>query len=88
MNVLNNGIGIVQVTVDTTAGMITGQSVTIAEVAGVTVANGNFLVTVTGPTTFELQNTVFSGAYTGGGYVINNPGLPYGFTQVPRTGPI
>jgi Ubiquitin-activating enzyme E1 FCCH domain len=88
ISVQNNGIGIVRVIVDTTSGMITGQKVTIAEVAGVTVANGNFTITVINPTAFDLQNVIFSGSYTGGGYVINNPSLPYGFAQVPRTGPL
>jgi hypothetical protein len=35
-----------------------------------------------------LQGVLFSGAYTSGGYVINNPSLPYGFTEVPKTGPL
>jgi hypothetical protein len=39
-------------------------------------------------TQIDLQGSAFSGAYTSGGYVINNPSLPYGFTEVPKTGPL
>lgn len=88
LNVQNNGIGAIQITVDSTEGMISGQQVTIAEVGGVTSANGNFTITVNNLTNFTLNAAIFSGVYTGGGYVINNPSLPYGFTQVPRTGPL
>jgi hypothetical protein len=88
LNVQNNGIGAIQITVDSTEGMISGQQVTIAEVGGVTSANGNFTITVNNLTNFTLNAAIFSGFYTGGGYVINNPSLPYGFTQVPRTGPL
>jgi len=86
-NVFNSG-GLIRVIVNTTNGMITGQQVTIAEVAGVTAANGNFTITVVTENTLDLQGSTFSGSYTGGGYVINNPSLPYGFTEIPRTGPL
>lgn len=84
-NVFNSG-GLIRVVVNTTNGMITGQQVTIAEVAGVTGANGNFTITVISANTIDLQGSTFSGAYTGGGYVINNPSLPRGFNEIPRTG--
>jgi hypothetical protein len=87
-NVTNNGIGIVRITVSTTNGMITGQMVTIRDVTGVPNADGDFTITVANTFQFDLQNTLFTGAYTGGGYVINNPSLPYGFTEVPKTGPL
>jgi hypothetical protein len=88
LNVANNGIGIVRITLTTTNGMITGQKVTIRDVEGVPNANGDFTVTVVNMTTIDLQNTLFTGAYTGGGYVINNPALPYQFAEVPKTGPL
>jgi hypothetical protein len=68
--------------------MITGQMVTIRDVTGVPNADGDFTITVANTFQFDLQNTLFTGAYTGGGYVINNPSLPYGFTEVPKTGPL
>ena len=65
--------------------MITNQRVVIQEVGGVP-ANGNWAITVIDASNIDLQSSVFSGTYTSGGYVINNPSLPYGFAQVPRTG--
>jgi hypothetical protein len=85
-NAANNGSGLIRLTLATTNGMITGQLVTVQEVGGVTAANGNWYITVINATQIDLKLSTFSGAYTSGGYVINNPSLPYGFTQVPRTG--
>jgi hypothetical protein len=87
-NVSNNGIGVIRITLNTTDGMITGQKVIVGEVGGVTNANGSFFITVINFSQIDLQNSTFSGAYTGGGYVINDPSLPYGFTEIPRTGPL
>lgn len=76
----------IRVTVDTTNGMRTGQRIIIAEVDGVTAANGSWTITVIDDRNFDLQGSVFSGSYVSGGYAINNPSLPYNFTEVPRTG--
>jgi hypothetical protein len=84
----NNGIGLIRLTIATTNGMITGQHVTVQDVSGVSSANGNWRITVMNTTQIDLQGSAFSGAYTSGGYVINNPSLPYGFTEVPKTGPL
>lgn len=88
VNVFNNGSGLIRLVLDTTNGMITGQTVTVAEVGGVTNANGNYTITVVSAIAIDLQGSTFAGAYTNGGYVINNPALPYNFTEVPRTGPL
>jgi hypothetical protein len=88
VSVTNNGIGIIRVTVSVTSGFITGQRVIVQEVGGVTNANGRWTITVINPQQFDLQGSSFSGAYTSGGYVINDPSLPYGFDQIPRTGPL
>jgi hypothetical protein len=88
VNVTNNGIGIIRMVLNTTNGMSTGQRVTVRDVTGVPNANGDFVVTVVNTTTIDLQNALFTGAYAGGGYLINNPSLPYGFTEVPKTGPL
>lgn len=85
-NAVNNGAGLIRLTVATTNGMITGQSVIVADVGGVTAANGTFRITVINTTQLDLQASTFSGSYTAGGYVIHNPSLPYGFDEVPETG--
>ena len=86
VGVTNNGIGVIRITVSVTSGFITGQRVIIQEVGGVTNANGRWTITVINQNQFDLQGSSFVGAYTSGGYVINNPSLPYGFDQIPRTG--
>ena len=87
-NAVNNGSGLIRLTLATTNGMITGQMVTVRDVEGVTAANGDWTITVVDKTTVDLQASTFSGSYTSGGYVINNPSLPYGFSEVPKTGPL
>jgi hypothetical protein len=84
----DNGSGLIRLTVDTTNGMITGQNVTIGDVEGTTEANGNWTITVISVTEIDLQGSTFANAYVSGGYVVNNPALPYGFTEIPSTGPL
>jgi len=86
--VTNNGIGVIRLTINTTNGMITGQQVNVQEVGGVTNANGTWYITVINFSQIDLQNSSFAGSYTSGGYVINEPASPYGFDQIPRTGPL
>lgn len=85
---IDNGSGLIRLTVGNTNGFITGQSVTVQEIEGVTNANGNWTITIVSKTQIDLDGSTFAGAYTSGGYVINNPSLPRGFTEVPRTGPL
>jgi hypothetical protein len=87
-NAVNNGSGRIRLTVNTTNGMITGQNVTIGDVVGTTEANGNWKITVVNLTTLDIDNSTFTNAYSSGGYIVNNPSLPYGFTEIPRTGPL
>lgn len=87
-NAIDNGSGLIRLTIATTNGMKTGQRVIVQEVGGVTGASGNWGITVIDNTQIDLQDSTFSGAYTSGGYVINNPSLPYGFNEIPRTGPL
>ncbi len=84
----DNGDGLIRLTVDTTNGMITGQQVTVGDVVGTTEANGNWTITVVNVTQIDLQNSSFANAYSSGGYVVNNPALPYNFTEIPKTGPL
>ena len=83
----NNGSGLIRLILNTTNGMITNQMVTVQDVGGVP-AGGNWVITVINATQIDLQGSTFSGSYTSGGYVINNPSLPYGFNEVPKTGPL
>lgn len=85
-NAVDNGSGLIRLTLATTNGMITGQTVTVQDVGGVAAASGNWTITVIDATQIDLQSSVFSGTYTSGGYVVNNPSLPYNFTEVPKTG--
>lgn len=87
-NASSNGSGLIRLTVNTTNGMITGQTVTIGDVVGTTEANGNWTITVINLTTIDLVGSTFVNAYTSGGYVVNNPALPYNFTEIPKTGPL
>lgn len=87
-NCVDNGSGLIRLTVATTNGMITGQYITVQEVGGVPVSDGNWVATIVDNTTIDLQDSAFSGSYTSGGYVVNNPSLPYGSDEVPRTGPL
>lgn len=87
-NAANNGAGLIRLTINTTNGMITGQQVTVGNVVGTTEANGNWTITVISITTIDLQGSTFANAYVSGGYVVNNPSLPYNFTEIPKTGPL
>ena len=51
-------------------GYSTGMSVTVAGVLGNTAANGNWIITVLTTTTFSLNGSTGSGAYTSGGTVV------------------
>lgn len=87
-NAFNNGSGGIRLTVNTTNGMITGQDVTIGDVLGTTEANGNWTITVVSANTVDLNNSTFTNAYLSGGYIVNNPALPYNFNEIPKTGPL
>jgi hypothetical protein len=88
INVTNNGIGAIRLTINTTNGMKTGQRVNVQEVDGVANANGVWYITVINFSQIDLQNSTFVGNYIAGGYVINEPASPYGFDEIPRTGPL
>lgn len=87
-NAADNGSGLIRLTVNTTSGMITGQQVTVADIVGTTEANGNWTITVISLTEIDLVGSTFANVYTSGGYVVNNPALPYNNTTVPPTGPM
>ena len=87
-NAADNGSGLIRLTVNTTSGMITNQQVTVADIVGTTEANGNWTITVISLTEVDLIGSAFANTYTSGGYVVNNPALPYNNTTVPPTGPM
>ena len=87
-NAADNGAGLIRLTVNTTSGMITGQQVTVADIIGTTEANGNWTITVISLTEVDLVGSTFANAYSSGGYVVNNPALPYNNTTIPSTGPL
>lgn len=84
--VTNNGIGQIRLKVTTTNGMKNGQKVYVREINGVPNANGEFTITIVDANHIDLNNSTYTGYYLGGGYVINNPSVPLGFNEVPRTG--
>lgn len=59
----------IQITTASPHGLSTGNQVPIGQVTGNTAANGIWTVTVTSETTFTLNGSSGSGAYTGGGLV-------------------
>ena len=64
----NNGTGLIRLTV-TGHTLATGDSAPVANVGGVPNATGIFTVTSIDANHVDLQNSVFSGAYTGGGTI-------------------
>lgn len=62
----NNGAGLIRIS-STAHGFQTGNTVTVASVAGTTEANGTWIVTVIGADTYDLQASAFVHAYTSGG---------------------
>jgi hypothetical protein len=83
---VGNVSGAIRLTVADTSGFITNQRVIVRDVGGATAANGSWVITVVNQTKIDLQGSTFSGVYTSGGYIINDPSLPYGFDEVPKTG--
>lgn len=64
----NNGSGKIRITTATHS-FCDGDSVTISGVGGTTEANGTWTITVASTTTFDLNSSTFTNAYTSGGTV-------------------
>lgn len=74
-NAANNGSGLIRLTVGSTAGLTTGDTVTVFAVRGTTEANGTWTVTVINSTTVDLQSSTFSNAFSAGhGWLTNYSG--------------
>lgn len=63
----NNGGGLIRLTLSTTAGLYTGNTMTVAQVTGTVEANGVWPVTVIDATHVDLQGSAFVHAYVSGG---------------------
>lgn len=61
--------GPIAITTTANHGLTTGDTVTITGVTGNTAANGTFVITVTGVTSFTLDGSTGNGAYVSGGTV-------------------
>jgi hypothetical protein len=70
-------------------GLSSGDQVVVVDVTGNTAANGTFIVTNTGLTTFTLDGSVGNGAYTGGGTFTSKQSLDipvqFGFDDTTNT---
>jgi hypothetical protein len=88
LSATNNGTGLIRLILTTTNGMKTNQRVIVRDIIGTLEANGTWVITVVDLTQIDLQNSVFVNSYVAGGYVINDPSLPYGFDEIPKTGPL
>ena len=70
----NNGSGLVRLTMASTTGLSTGNTVIVSGVGGTTEANGQWVATVVDGTHIDLQNSAFSHAWTSGGTVAGGIG--------------
>jgi hypothetical protein len=77
--------GLIRLTVGTTAGLATGNTVTVTKVTGTTEANGRWVITVVDGTHIDLQNSVFTNAYTAGGAVKGDVGTSVTLTASTAT---
>ena len=79
----NNGVGLVRITVASTATLTTGATYTISEVTGTTEANGTWVITVINGTTFDLVGSTFANVYVDGGVVGGSlDALPFSLDEV------
>src|SRR5258708_1259035 len=66
-NAINNNSGRIRLTVNSTAGIQTGQYFNISGIVGTTEANGNKQITIIDSTTIDLNNVSFVTPYASGG---------------------
>ena len=63
----NNGSGLIRLTVPTTAGLVSGNTVKVSSVTGTTEANGTWTYNVIDATHIDLVGSAFVNAYVSGG---------------------
>lgn len=66
---VNNGSGLIRLTVADTATFATGQKKTVSDVIGTTEANGTWTITVVDGTHIDLQGSTFTNVYVSGGTI-------------------
>lgn len=66
---VNNGSGLIRLTVASTATFATGQKKTVSDVVGTTEANGTWTITVVDGTHIDLQGSTFTNLYVSGGTI-------------------
>lgn len=70
----DNGSGLIRITVASTTGLATGNTVEVVGVGGTIEANGQWIATVVDATHIDLQNSKFTNAYVSGGNVSGREG--------------
>jgi hypothetical protein len=70
----NNGSGLVRLTVASTATIVSGAEMNVANVGGTTEANGSWLVTVIDATHVDLVGSAFANPYVAGGTIQGQAG--------------
>lgn len=71
-NALNNGSGLIRLTVSSTATLVNGQPYWIGGVLGTSEANGFWTVTVIDGTHIDLVGSTFTNTYVGSGQVLSD----------------
>ena len=71
---VDNGAGLIRITIPDTSFFSTGQSIKILDTVGTTEANGTWVVTVIDGTHLDLQGSTFANAYVRSGKVNNFAG--------------
>lgn len=72
---VNNGSGLIRLTVPSTSMYITGSAVSVYGVGGTTEANASWKVTVVNATTLDLQNSAFTHIFTSAGTITTGSGF-------------
>lgn len=71
----NNGVGLIRIALNSTAGLATGETIVISGITGTTEANGTWVFTVIDGTHIDLVASTFVNAYVSGGSgVVANAG--------------
>lgn len=69
---VDNGSGLIRLTLADTSSLTTGDRHAVNDVGGVTAATGAWTITVVDGTQIDLQGSTFAGTYTSGGVISGN----------------
>lgn len=70
----NNGSGLIRLTLVSSRGLMTGDTMVVTGVVGTTEANGTWVITVVDGTHVDLQDSTFTNAYVSGGTTTTSSG--------------